>query len=196
MSRRRGRKRKPGVKRQPAGHIASQTVDAVAQREAEIVNTVLMARERVYRLTAAQAVRMTETSVLGRLEAVQALSRRQYEALVRYRGICRAYDRAMHARRLPSPSDYDRIGGHDPAGGDDPAYVGWVAAAVAAYDACRLVLAGCADPMARAAVNAVALSDLEVPHLIGSVRIGANALAGVTATPGANIFVAKGLANQ
>jgi len=71
-----GRKRKSG-KRHPCGKLVRRSA---GETQAEIMATVVDARRRHYRVTAAQARDQRLSSALGRLAFTGAISQQQYEA--------------------------------------------------------------------------------------------------------------------
>jgi len=195
--RRPGRKRQPNALRAPSGRIEHNTKRSNEARTGEMRDVVYSARERVFGVTEAQARAMPESSVIGRLRATGEISKRQFDALDGYRKVLRLYDRAMMVKRdtgilakvvasepddVETPSGWTFIGPAMPSEGDHPEYIDWCRGVVKRYDALARALAGCGDPMARAAVQA-AVGDLEAPYFIGALRIGANALAKALGLP-------------
>lgn len=189
MTRRRGRKRHINAKRYPGG----RTVRLSPTRLAEDIQAVAMAaRQRVFGLTPDQAVRMPETSVLGWLCATGEISARQNEAASIYHRLTRSYDKVMGwhhptgviARMVATRDDEKPVSDRDvvilptaPHDGTDQDYVEWCEGVVMAFDDCRRALAGCGDRFALSVVNAVVLSDRDIPFFIGALRVGLNALA-------------------
>lgn len=176
-----GRKRKPNQRRTPKGRIDHTSTRARTERAENMVAVAQEARQRVFGLSPASAARMPETSSLGRLRALGAtdgISWAQYEAACQYREIVTRY-RSLHpVRGYPAPGDYGPKGGDGAADADD-AYVRAFQRARDRYEACRAALreADLVDWRASGVVDKVVLTDWNMVHLIGSLRLGLNALA-------------------
>lgn len=170
------------IYREPSGKRQRPSAREKAQ---DMQQAAYEARQRVFRLTESQARAMPETTVLGRYRAMGELSMRQYEAGARYAGIVRDYDAAMLVKGLPKAGDLDRGHGHDNGDGTDPDYVADFRTSVRRFDECEAALeaAKIEDKMAKAVVNAIALSDQDAPHFIPALRIGLNHLARVFRLP-------------
>src|SRR3990167_15550 len=92
-----GRRRKPGVRRQPGGRIDHRTRVAQDSRERDMTAVVLEARQRVFHVSGETAKVMEESSFLGHLLATEEISRRQYAAAIDYRDVVAEYAR-LHLR--------------------------------------------------------------------------------------------------
>ena len=95
----RGRKRKPG-KRHPCGKLVRPSS---GETQAEILATVVDARQRHYGVTAAQARDQRLSSALGRLAFAGAISPQQYEAGQRFGSVYYRHQ-LMTGMPLPRPS--------------------------------------------------------------------------------------------
>lgn len=95
----RGRKRKPG-KRHPCGKLVRRSA---GETQAEILATVVDARRRHYRVTAAQARDQRLSSALGRLAFTGTISQQQYEAGQRFGEVYHRHH-VLTGLPLPSPS--------------------------------------------------------------------------------------------
>jgi hypothetical protein len=93
----RGRKRKPG-KRHPCGKLVRRSS---GETQAEILATVVDARQRHYRVTAAQARDQRLSSALGRLAFKGAITQQQYEAGQRFGEV---YHRHHVVTGIPLPT--------------------------------------------------------------------------------------------
>ena len=93
----RGRKRKPG-KRHPCGKLVRPSS---GETQAQILATVVDARQRHYRVTAAQARDQRLSSALGRLAFSGAVTQQQYEAGQRFGEV---YHRHHVVTGIPLPT--------------------------------------------------------------------------------------------
>ena len=93
----RGRKRKPG-KRHPCGKLVRPSS---GETQAQILATVVDARQRHYRVTAAQARDQRLSSALGRLAFSGAITQQQYEAGQRFGEV---YHRHHVVTGIPLPT--------------------------------------------------------------------------------------------
>jgi hypothetical protein len=177
---RRGRKRKTMAARHPDGRTVKLTEK---QRVQDIVSVVREARQRVFGIDPDE---MPETSVIGALKASGEISRRQFDALDRYREIVQDHRRYTLARPLPSAGNLDRTHGHDDSSGEDPSYVLRFNVAMRLYERCTDALRRCPDAFVTSVVDMVVMGDQFAPHFIGSLRIGANELARELGLPDAS----------
>lgn len=162
------------------------SAEAKAERAEDVVAVVLEARERRYGVPGKS---MEETTEIGYLLASGELTRRQFNALAKYRAVVLAYDEAMNAPALMSGTQV--LSKSIPSEGPgtprpmltpeerEEAYQNWVQRTTKKHRECIGALIACFDPLSRSTVDIVALSDLPCPQLIGALRIGANALAHV-----------------
>ena len=174
-----GRRRKPGVRRQPGGRIDHRTRVALDSRERDMTAVVLEARQRVFGVTADEAGKMKETSFLSRLLVTKEISRRQYGALMGYRNVCEEWGKLHPTKKVQQAADMDRGGGHDNSDGTDPKYVAHFNWCRKRFNRCEEALAETAreDHWARQVVQNVVILGWEDPVHTPSLRIGGNALA-------------------
>jgi hypothetical protein len=176
-----GRKRKIGQRRNKNGTVDHDHSQSKVERAENMVTVAQEARQRVFGVSAASAARMPETSGLGRLRvlgATDGISWAQYEAACEYRSIVRRYHSLHPIRGYPHPGDYGPRGGDGAADADD-AYVQSFRRAVDRYEDCRSALreAGAVDWRVQQVVDNVVLDGFEMPHQLGALRLGLNALA-------------------
>lgn len=95
----RGRKRKPG-KRHPCGKLVQPSK---GETQADILATVVEARQRHYGVTAAQARDQRLSSALGRLAFTGAITQEQYEAGQKFGEVYHRHH-VVTGMPLPSPS--------------------------------------------------------------------------------------------
>ncbi len=100
----RGRKRKPG-KRHPCGKLVRPSS---GETQAQILATVVDARQRHYRVTAAQARDQRLSSALGRLAFAGTISQQQYEAGQRFGEVYHRHH-VVTGLPLPSPSSVSGV---------------------------------------------------------------------------------------
>ncbi len=192
MTKRRGRKRKPGVVRLPDGRVKQ---GGKRERAEDMQRVAREARERVFGLSKTAAAAMPETSVLGGLVATGEISRRQYEAAARYAEIVRQHDILLGMKGMPRAGDLERQGGYDAEDGSGEAYRARYRHAMARYDHCRAALrdANREDRMAASVVDAVAVNNWSLPDLTPTLRIGLNHLARALDVPaGGSMGIATG----
>lgn len=177
---RRGRNRKSG-RRHPGGKLVQVRTEDPADKARGVV---VEARQRVYGLSAAQAVTHAAGSLLGRLwlehdsAGHRLVSLTQFEAGEEYRRIVEAYHWAIGVRPLSSSGDLNRGRSHE----GDTMSEGEIRArkmARAAYNRCRRVLLNCRAPLAYMVVDAVVMHERDMPGFVGDLRAGLDALAKV-----------------
>ena len=159
---------------------------AKAERAEDVVAVVLEARERRYGVPGKS---MEETTEIGFLLASGELTRRQFNALAKYRAVVLAYDEAMNAPALMSGTQV--LSKSIPSEGPgtprpaltpeerETAYQDWVQRTMKKHRDCVSALITSPDPLTRSVVDIVAVSDLPAPHLVGALKLGANLLAHV-----------------
>jgi hypothetical protein len=137
-----------------------------------IERLVAEARERVLLLSQKSGGGVAQTSVLGRLAATGEISRRQFQAGVRYAEIVREHDALLGRTGVMAGSV---VGDATPERAARAHY----RSVMARYDRCRAVLrdAGREDRMSSAVVDAVTVNNWELPELTPTLRIGLNHLA-------------------
>lgn len=152
--------------REVDGDVGLSATDPIERLVAE-------ARERVFLMSRKSGGGVAQTSVLGRLAATGEISRRQYEAGARYATIVREHD-ALLAHRTARPTAVSDAA-PDEVDDDRVRY----RSVMARYDRCRSSLrdAGREDLIAAAVVDAVAVSNWDLPDLTPALRIGLNHLA-------------------
>ena len=159
---------------------------------------VVGARQRVFGVRKENAEDMPETWFLGLLRAeniaferaradtgVRAkdvppgITARQYDAAGDYRDLLRDWDRVHLLKSYPAAGDMDRGGGYDSTDGTDPLYLDWVRRVCDSKQNCDDALrdASKTDWRVRAVVESVIVHDVAQPDMLGTLRIGLNALA-------------------
>jgi hypothetical protein len=169
---RKDRKRK-GTRREPNGRYMR---DSKEEREKDVKDVVITARERVYGLSKGSASLQEAGSAVGRLVLAGQLTRAQADAAEEYEKVVRAFLASIEARRPSSPGDLNRSGGYDGREGDDPAYIEKCHLAVRRYKEARRGLLE-ASPLAHFAMETWVTEGHEVWSLLGDLRLGLNALA-------------------
>ena len=183
-----GRKLKRGVLRTKSGRISRAKSAQDAERKAsfdraerDTMGVVLEARERLYGLTGASARDQLAGSFIGRLclsgGKGEGISRTQYDALVRWEEIARAYVAIMQGPMGDTAADPNRVGGISNA--DDERYARRVTAQYRA--ACKAVQdrqneLGLAVNLF-GALDACVRRGAELHYLVGALREAANVLA-------------------
>lgn len=176
MTKRRGNRRRQQAKREPNGRI--QRASRAEQRE-DVTKVVREARQRVYHLSAAKAAEMPETSVLGRLRAINELSQPQYDAACTYIAIVRERNRMIEAKPVKSGGDLDRSGGFDASDGTEESYRRRYQRALDDFNAIQDALreANKIDAHSASVVHAVCMSDWDLPHFVPTLRLALNYVA-------------------
>jgi hypothetical protein len=173
-----GRKRKAG-QREPNGDIQRR---ARLERREDMTAVVLEARQRVFSVSAKQAKDMPEPTFLGRLIAMGQISQEQYNAATNYQEASLQYDSLHLVRRVAAAGDLDRGGGHDGSDGTDDAYLRrfryWRDRFLRFERALNETASQ--DAHAPAVTRNVVLHGFDMPHFVGSLRIGLNGLERVT----------------
>lgn len=177
-----GRKSIQGADRYPGGQIRQV---GKAEKESDIMGTVINARQRVFGLSKEEAALPEAGHVIGRLlrENNFAMSAQQgadmKAAALEFHERRFALDRAMDFRRLGTATNYvDGRGGTPGGQGDEPEYVAACNAAKRAYEPLRRAILECGDPQAMNALEMVVLED-RMPHsemMMGALRCGLNAI--------------------
>lgn len=183
MARRAKKKRKltkSGLpQRHPSGRLyepgPKEREEAKAEKAEEVMSVALEARQRVFLVPETQAKLAEAGSVIGRLLLTREIGRHQFEAARKYEEVVALANAAILARGFPTPGDLNRSGGHDDSDGTEPGYVARCKAATDKANHCWRALRE-AGQLCRWAVDTIVIEDQPVPHAIGDLRLGLNAL--------------------
>ena len=133
-----GRKRKPGIRRQPDGRANKNA----AQHREDARETVLKGRQRVFGLSEGDSARIEATDCVGRMCLSKSITPRQLEAWRMYEAAIDEYAATYLATsiRLGSSANWDRAGGHDSSDGLDPGYVAKCLRALRVHDETAVII--------------------------------------------------------
>jgi len=196
---RRGAKRKL-ANREPNGRAQRSRPE---MRE-NMRSVALEARERVFGVSKQTAEDMPESAFLGRLRADNiaferaaksggtrrgdvppGITARQYDAATDYQELIRNWDRVHLLKGYPEAANMDRGGGYDSSDGTDPFYLDWVRRICDTKQNCDDVLRDAAkvDWRVPIVIEAVVMHGNRAPDMLGTLRIGLNALANALNIP-------------
>ncbi len=174
MAKRAGRKRKSGV-RYENGRLKKKSAALIAKENRQ---TVVEARQRVLGVSAETAAEEGSGSALGRMfNPRDAEMARLYEAGKAFEITHRRY---LHAKAYPaakSPSDFERVGGHDGSDGTDAEYVRRCKRAITDWNGVRHAVLSCGAPMGMFALQTIILDDREMPSLRDQAERALSAIA-------------------
>lgn len=148
-------------------------------------SVALEARQRVFGISAELAQSMPETSSLGKLKVQKEITQRQFDAAGEYAKLMMTYDRLFPIKPLQPAGDLDRGGGYDASEGTDEWYIQHFRKTSRTVASCRdaLMEADRTDSRCSRTVANVVFNDAYMPHLVGPLRLGLNALARVFDLP-------------
>jgi hypothetical protein len=181
-----GRKRKPGVIRQPGGRIDHGSNRARRGREEDMRQIAYDARTARFGVTRTQAAEMPETTFLGFLMAGKAITVRHMDAARRYREIIEDWDRYQLAKGYPHSSPFDKMGGYDGTDGTSEEYRRGYDRAESSWKAVQRCMAKArlVDFRAPEVTERVVLWDYDMRHQVDALIVGLDHLVAGLDIPG------------
>jgi hypothetical protein len=193
-----GRKRSIG-KREPNGRLSRKPEDQGArqvktflekqrqleQAERDAIEPGLAARVRIWGVKPSDSRSQMAGSFVGRLCLSGEISRAQYDALLAYQDDCVAYRQAIDSPRgSPSAVNLNATHGRSRSPADDEQFVARATERYIGSDkkggVCRAIQdKQCEVGMTAnlwAALSLCVMEDKDLPHMVGELRVAANAL--------------------